>query len=89
MQEFAKNSGLMSTKQPNQTAKVKPGIGMLETEDGTTTKNGSEITTILNDYFCTVFARENLEHLPPDHILPFFDSFTITPKQVNFQLSRK
>jgi len=40
----------------NQTAKVKPCIGMLERKDGTTINNDTEIATMLNDYFCTVFT---------------------------------
>ena len=49
----------------NQTAKVKPRIGMLEREDGTTTDNDTEIATMLNDYFCTVLTIEDSEFFTP------------------------
>ena len=42
----------------SQTTKVKPGVSMLEKEDGTAIENDVDIAKSLNDYFCSVFTRE-------------------------------
>ena len=56
----------------NQIAKVKPICWRQMM--GTTTKNESEIATILNYYFCTVFW-ENSEPLPPFDPRPYSSVF--------------
>ena len=48
----------------NQTTIVKPGVSMLEREDGTVIENDADIAKSLNDYFCSVFTRENLDSIP-------------------------
>ena len=61
---------------------------MMEKDDGTIT---TEIATILCNYFCIVFTRENLEFIPPFDSRSFpiiFDKLTVTPEQVYDQLSR-
>ena len=45
----------------NQTIKVKPGVSTLEQEDGTVIEKDADIAEALNDYFCSVFTRENLD----------------------------
>ena len=64
---------------------------MLETGDGTTTKNDNEVATILSDYFCTVFTMENPESMPPINFrssLTVFDKLIVTPEEVYSQLCR-
>ena len=48
----------------NQITKVKPGFSMLEREDGTVIANDVDIAKSLNNYFCSVFTRENLDNIP-------------------------
>jgi len=60
---------------------------MLERKDGITTNNDTEIATILNDYFCTVFTREDSESLLRFVSRSFsttFDKFTVTPEHVQY-----
>jgi len=56
--------------------KVKPCIGMLERKDGTTTNNDTEIATILNDYICTVFTREDSESFVSRSFSKTFDKLS-------------
>ena len=44
--------------------KVKTGISDLDKEDGTRTKNDEEKANVLNDFFASVFTREDLSHVP-------------------------
>ena len=48
----------------NQTIKVKPGVPTLEREDGTVIEKDADIAEALNDYFCSVFTRKNLDSIP-------------------------
>ena len=53
----------------NQTTKVKPGVSMLEREDGTVVEYDVDIAKSLNDYFCSVFTRDDLDNIyPPYHL---------------------
>ena len=64
---------------------------MLETGDGTTTKNDNEVATILSDYCCMVFTMENSESMPPINFrssLTVFDKLIVTPEEVYSQLYR-
>ena len=64
---------------------------MLETGNGTTTKNDNEVATILSDYFCTVFTTENPESVYPINFrlfLTVFDKLIVTPEEVYSQLCR-
>ena len=44
---------------------------MLERQDGTVIENDADIAKSHNDYFCSVFTRENLDSVPflPPRIL--------------------
>ena len=75
----------------NQTTKVKPGVSILQRDDGTITENDNDIAKLLNDYFCSVFTRENLENipvLPPKNFDSPLTNIQITSDEVSQQLSR-
>ena len=62
---------------------------MLEREDGTVIENDAHIAKSLNDYFCSVFTRENLDSVPSSPPRNFGISLTdiqITPGEVSQQL---
>ena len=44
--------------------KTKSGVADLHKEDGSTTTNDQEKAEVLNDFFVSVFTRENLDHIP-------------------------
>ena len=64
---------------------------MLEREDGTVIENDVDIAKSLNDYFCSVFTRENLDNMPslPPRIFGIsLSDIQITFEEVSQQLLR-
>ena len=58
---------------------------MLEREDGTVTENDVDIAKSLkfNDYFCSVFTRENLDNIPS--LPPRIFGISLSDIQVTFE----
>ena len=67
----------------NQTIKVKPGVSTLEREDGTVIEKDADIAEALNDYFCSVFTRENLDSIPS--LPPRISGISLTDIQMTSQ----
>ncbi len=44
--------------------KTRETIGPLKTEAGEIMENGEEMSNLLNDYFLSVFTRENQDTIP-------------------------
>ena len=67
----------------NQTTKVKPGVSMLEREDGTVIENDVDIAKLLNDYFCSVFTRKHLDNIPS--LSPRIFGISLSDVQITFE----
>ena len=64
---------------------------MLEKCDGSLTTDDAEAATILNDYFCSVYTRENMSDFPSftlQHLDSHLSSITVTYDEVFYQLSK-
>ncbi len=46
------------------TTKTRERIGPLKTESGEIIESGEEMSNLLNDYFSSVFTRENQDTIP-------------------------
>ena len=77
-------------KYVSNTTRVHAEIGKLKLPDGSLTSNDYETTEALNEYFTSVFTREDLSQLPSLESIIFSDSLSsiaIIPEEVFSKLS--
>ena len=94
--EYEKHIAKQTKKNPkaffryaNSKLKTRSGVADLHKEDGSTTKTDQEKAEVLNDFFASVFTRENMSHMPefsPNNIDSSLENIQITEEKVHKKL---
>ena len=74
-----------------QRTKARPSIGPLKDKDGNTVSGNKEMAGILNDFFSSVFTRENKEQIPGSKSMHFnkeLSGVQVTVKKVKEKIGR-